>query len=312
MSWEPDPKLRHLLDLLLTEIHEPKIVELQREIWPRLESQYAARGMLGGGLVTAMRDAGASAIEQIGRDFIATIVSRIAQMNGGQLPEGAGDWIRATFEAHVGSTPASFARTILGRSAVRGQGGDAIQQSIEEHLNGVVMRARRQLAIQLETIELAQSLKQTRPEQTAGDPATSDGYDAFISYATEDGADVAGALAEELKRRGRRVWIAEAELRIGDSLMNTIERALTESRFGVVILSPAFLARRWPRRELNALATIADAEDRKVILPVWHGVDAAALKAAGAVFLADLHAVPSTAGIPQIADEIVRELERAL
>jgi hypothetical protein len=39
-----------------------------------------------------------------------------------------------------------------------------------------------------------------------------------------------------------------------------------------VILSPDFFKKNWPRRELAGLAAREDAEERKIILPVWHNV----------------------------------------
>jgi hypothetical protein len=59
---------------------------------------------------------------------------------------------------------------------------------------------------------------------------------------------------------------------VGDSLRERIDGGLSASRFGVVILSHSFFGKHWPTRELNGLAQ-REAEGRKVILPVWHGVD---------------------------------------
>ena len=57
----------------------------------------------------------------------------------------------------------------------------------------------------------------------------------------------------ELMRRGVRVWFDEHAITIGDNLRRTIDRGLIHSRFGVVIISPSFLAKEWPNRELDAL-----------------------------------------------------------
>ena len=63
-------------------------------------------------------------------------------------------------------------------------------------------------------------------------------YDVFISRASEDKACVARSLSESLQRLGLRVWLYEFELTFGDSLRRSIDRALRESKYGVVILSP--------------------------------------------------------------------------
>jgi hypothetical protein len=44
------------------------------------------------------------------------------------------------------------------------------------------------------------------------------------------------------------------------------------SRFGIVVLSPAFFAKNWPQYELNGL-TAREMKGHKVILPIWHKVD---------------------------------------
>jgi hypothetical protein len=199
-----------------------------------------------------------------------------------------------------------LADTIMNRRVAQTMAAhqEPLRRMVEEGLSGVVLAWKRRLEIQLLTLELSQQLRVDRGPDAAVDRA----YDVFISYATEDGAEVARSLATELERRGLRVWIDQGELRIGDSLMDSIQRGLAHSRFGVVVISPAFLRRRWPRRELNALATIADSEDRKVILPIWHGVDRDALVDGGAVFLADLLAADSRIGVAAIADQIEREV----
>jgi hypothetical protein len=97
------------------------------------------------------------------------------------------------------------------------------------------------------------------------------GYDAFISHATEDKVKVVRPLATALTRLGCRVWYDEFELRVGDSLRKSIDKGLINSRFGIVVLSPAFFAKNWPQYELNGL-TAREINGRKVILPIWHSV----------------------------------------
>ncbi len=97
------------------------------------------------------------------------------------------------------------------------------------------------------------------------------GYDAFISHASEDKASIVRPLARSLERRGFRVWFDEFALKVGDSLRESIDRGLANSRYGIVVLSPAFFAKNWPQYELNGLVA-REIEGHKVILPVWHNV----------------------------------------
>lgn len=94
-------------------------------------------------------------------------------------------------------------------------------------------------------------------------------WDVFISHASEDKRAVALPLADALRRAGLSVWLDVAELRLGDSLRGKISEGLSNSRFGVVVLSPDFFRKNWPQDELRAL--MAREEDgRKALLPVLH------------------------------------------
>jgi hypothetical protein len=128
-------------------------------------------------------------------------------------------------------------------------------------------------------------------------------WDVFISHAREDKERVARPLASLLKAAGLRVWIDENELQLGDSLRRKIDHALAGSRYGVVVLSPAFFAKEWPQRELDALSALGS-ESQKIILPVWHGVDQGFV-ARHSPTLADKLAVSTDRGLDQVALAIV-------
>ena len=97
------------------------------------------------------------------------------------------------------------------------------------------------------------------------------GYDAFISHASEDKEDLVRPLAKALEKMGYRIWYDEFELRIGDSLRQSIDRGLINSRYGIVVLSAAFFRKNWPQYELNGL-TAREMDGNKVILPIWHKI----------------------------------------
>ncbi|MEV4517346.1 toll/interleukin-1 receptor domain-containing protein [Dactylosporangium sp. NPDC049525] len=129
-------------------------------------------------------------------------------------------------------------------------------------------------------------------------------WDVFISHASEDKDEVATPLAAALTRAGLRVWLDRQELRLGDSLHEKIDEGLADSRFGIVVLSPSFLAKRFPRKELNGLSAIEDAHRRKVILPVWHHMDAETL-ARHSPLLADRLAVDTADGMRTVVARIL-------
>jgi hypothetical protein len=129
-------------------------------------------------------------------------------------------------------------------------------------------------------------------------------WDVFVSHASEDTEAVAVPLADHLSRAGLRVWLDEHVLSVGDSLREKIDEGLAASRFGVVIVSPAFLRKRWPARELNGLFAIEES-GTKVILSVWHQVSKEQV-AQYSPILADRLAADTAKGLRKVAGLILR------
>src|SRR5437764_1180332 len=97
----------------------------------------------------------------------------------------------------------------------------------------------------------------------------------FLSHASEDQADFVRPLADALVSFPEEfeVWYSEYELTLGDKLLAKIDEGLKNCDYGVVVLSPQFFAKRWPREELEGLFQLETTE-RKVILPIWKNVSA--------------------------------------
>ncbi len=128
-------------------------------------------------------------------------------------------------------------------------------------------------------------------------------WDVFISHASEDKEEFARPLAMAIRDRGLKVWFDEFTLRVGDSLRRSIDKGLAHSRYGVVIISPAFLSKEWPQKELDGLMA-REIDGRKVILPVWHNIDAATLRRCSPM-LADRLATSSNKDMVQIVSELL-------
>ena len=96
-------------------------------------------------------------------------------------------------------------------------------------------------------------------------------YDVFLSHASEDKDEVARPLATLLQERGLRVWYDEFELSIGDNLVAKLNAGINASRFGILVLSDAFFAKRWTNHELNMLEHLWVTEDR-IMFPIWHNI----------------------------------------
>lgn len=116
----------------------------------------------------------------------------------------------------------------------------------------------------------------TRPE------ATTKGLqylDVFLSHASEDRAVVAMPLAKALITLGYTVWISSDEVVAGNDLPFKINEGLRSCRSGIAILSPAYFKKYWTKKELSALTSREEAEDRSLIVPVLHGIERSVLSA---------------------------------
>ncbi len=130
-------------------------------------------------------------------------------------------------------------------------------------------------------------------------------WDVFISHASED-KDVVRPLTAALRSAGVTVWLDESELLVGHSLREQIDRGLSQSRYGVVVLSAAFFAKDWPKLELGALLPRAGR-----LLPVWHGIDERYLMRV-APTLVDIYATSTAKGIQAVSADIANALRCAL
>src|SRR6185312_12066440 len=128
-------------------------------------------------------------------------------------------------------------------------------------------------------------------------------YDAFISYASEDKEDFVLPFVHELQKYGLKIWFAPFSLKIGDSLRESIETGLTQSRFGIVVFSHQFFAKNWTKAELNGLFA-REIGGQKVILPVWYRITREDILKHLPI-QADKLAANSSDGIPSVARSLV-------
>jgi hypothetical protein len=97
-------------------------------------------------------------------------------------------------------------------------------------------------------------------------------YDVFICHASEDKDPFVRPLAQALQAEHVEVWFDEFSLKLGDSIRRSIDKGLRQSRFGIVVLSPAFFEKNWPQYELDGLVEREMKGKDKIILPLWHSV----------------------------------------
>lgn len=135
---------------------------------------------------------------------------------------------------------------------------------------------------------------------------TTGSWDVFICHASEDKDDIARPLANALSKRALKVWYDEFSLRLGDSLRRSIDRGIARSRYGIVILSPAFFAKEWPQRELDGLVA-REVQEGTMILPVWHNVSSSEI-ARFSPSLADKIGISTSNGLDAVVSQVLQVL----
>jgi hypothetical protein len=89
----------------------------------------------------------------------------------------------------------------------------------------------------------------------------------FLSHAHQD-KPFARKLAGDLRREGHPVWLDEAEINIGDSLVEKIGEGLKEVDYVVAVLSKHSIESPWVAKELEFASNREINERRVVVLPL--------------------------------------------
>ena len=96
-------------------------------------------------------------------------------------------------------------------------------------------------------------------------------YDVFISHASEDKEEFVDGLVSELRALDVNVWYDTSEVKWGHSIRERIDDGLKKSLYGIVILSPDYIAERkyWTKAELDGLFQ-KDLVQSNRLLPIWY------------------------------------------
>ncbi|WP_369855286.1 toll/interleukin-1 receptor domain-containing protein [Candidatus Thalassolituus haligoni] len=129
----------------------------------------------------------------------------------------------------------------------------------------------------------------------------------FISHASEDKEEFVRPFANTLIDTGVDVWYDEYSLKIGDSLAESIDSGLRECDFCIVVLSHAFFAKKWTKKELYSLENRQINENRKIVLPVWHNVTSNEV-ATFSPFLGDTIALTSDIEMRKLTNQILESV----
>lgn len=91
----------------------------------------------------------------------------------------------------------------------------------------------------------------------------------FLCHSSKD-KGFARRLSEDLKNNGIKVWIDEAEIKVGDSLIEKIEEGIEELQYLGIILSPNSSGSSWVKKELN-VAMLREIKAKRVkVLPILY------------------------------------------
>lgn len=133
---------------------------------------------------------------------------------------------------------------------------------------------------------------------------------AFISHDSRDKDLLVRELAVEMTRLMCPVWYDEFSLKVGDSLRESIERGLKETRKCVVILSASFFSNSgWGKAEFDSIFTREIVEGKNVILPVWHNVSVEDVYRYSPR-MADKVGLNSSLGVPELARRLVNVIKQ--
>jgi len=134
---------------------------------------------------------------------------------------------------------------------------------------------------------------------------------AFLSHDSRDKEEVARPLVLALGQLLCPVWYDEYSLRVGDSLVDSIDRGIKSSQKCLIVLSPNFLSNPgWSKSEFKSIMNRHIAEGA-VILPIWHNVTRDDVYSYSS-FLVDIFATNTDKGIDAVAKDIFKVLKPSL
>lgn len=156
----------------------------------------------------------------------------------------------------------------------------AMQRAMDDSARAAQERRELERKAALATIELNESTKKQNQILRAQIEKLTEGkmaaakyeYDVFVSHANANKQSFVDSLYDQLNRLRIRIWYDSTEIDWGDGLKEKIQEGLAKCRFGIVILSPEFIDRKWTNQELTELLTRQNESHEKVVLPLLYNL----------------------------------------
>jgi len=118
-------------------------------------------------------------------------------------------------------------------------------------------------------IELERLMQRDLQDLMAGAIPSASRPSVFLSHTKAD-KPFARQLGDDLRKAGARIWIDEAEIRVGDSLIAKIREGIDHMDYFAVILSPESVTSEWVKHEVD-VAMNQEVESRRVkVLPLLY------------------------------------------
>ncbi len=145
----------------------------------------------------------------------------------------------------------------------------------------------------------------TSPSINSSNPESNVEYDVFISHAWEDKEDFVDKLFHELESLGAKVWYDTSKIKWGDSMRKKIDEGLRKSKFGIIVLSPNYIAENkyWTKVELDGLFQM-ESINGKTILPIWHNLTKQEIMDFSPIIAGKLALTTATMTPKEIAEEL--------
>ncbi len=133
-------------------------------------------------------------------------------------------------------------------------------------------------------------------------------YDVFIAHASEDKVGFTNHLARVLRGMGLEVWYDDFVLEYGLSLRRQIDKGITNSRRGVVVISHAFFTKEWPQAELDGMMSYQMEDGKPFIFPIWYDIGAEDVRRHSPTLASLVALRTSTMDVEQVAATVARSV----
>ena len=121
-------------------------------------------------------------------------------------------------------------------------------------------------------LEEAQMMSRAQVQSSLNTPGSSELQYDVLFPTSEDKESFVRELADTLiNDYAMKVWYDEFSIKWGDSLRRSIDKGLSASRFGIVVISRNFIDKGWTNYELDGLIQ-KEMDAGKTILPIWHDI----------------------------------------